>query len=409
MIIPSIDLMDGKAVQLEQGQKKMLERSNVLELAKEFGRYGEIAVIDLDAAMGRGDNEELIREIVKIADCRVGGGIRSAEKGKELLKAGAKKLIIGTSATPEFLKNFRKEDVMVAIDTKGGKITDQGWQRSVDATPLQKIEELKDYCSGFLYTDVDKEGKLQGFDIEGACRVREMVPKTHLLVAAGGITTLEEIVALDKAGMDCQVGMSIYTGKISLPEAFAELIDFEKGGGLVPTVVRQKNGGVLMMAYSSRVSLISALNSGAGTYFSRSRNKLWVKGEESGNTQELLSVRYDCDRDTLLFTVNQKGGACHLGTYSCFGDKEFSLYDLYDTLKERIESGDKNSYTARITQKECMIMEKIAEESGEVINYTDRRNLVWEIADLAYFLLVLMAKKNIEPDEIVKELRGRRR
>jgi len=409
MIIPSIDIMDGKAVQLEQGRKKMLEREDVLDLAKTFGRYGEIAVIDLDAAMGKGDNFELIKEIVKIAECRVGGGIRTPEKGRELLRSGAKKIIIGTGATPEFLKKFRKEDVIVAIDTKGGNVTDQGWVNDTGVTPQARVEELKDYCGGFLFTDVEREGRLKGFDVDLAKRIKEGVPDGMTFVAAGGITTIDEILELEKSGMDCQLGMSIYTGKIKLEDAFASIIDFEKCGGLVPTIVQELNGDVLMLAYSSPESLRYALEKGAGTYYSRSRQKIWVKGEESGNTQELIRVRYDCDRDTLLFTVRQKGGACHTGSYSCFDERNFNLLELYEVLRSRIESGNESSYTYRTASDESKIMAKIAEESQEVINYTDRRNLVWEIGDLTYFLLMLMAKKGIEPDEIIKELRGRRR
>src|SRR3989338_7142605 len=120
MIIPSIDLMNGKAVQLKQGKEKVLERNDVLGLALEFRRYGELAVIDLDAAIGKGDNLNLIKKICKIADCRVGGGIRTIEKANEIMRAGAKKIIIGTKATPKFLKQLPKERVVVAIDTKDG-------------------------------------------------------------------------------------------------------------------------------------------------------------------------------------------------------------------------------------------------------------------------------------------------
>jgi len=409
MIIPSIDLMDGKAVQLEQGKKKMLEKENVLELAKAFGRYGEIAVIDLDAAMGKGDNMGLIKEIVKIAHCRVGGGIRTPEKGRELLKAGARKIIIGTSASVEFLKNFRPEDVIVAIDTKNGNVTDKGWSRDTGVAPSAMIGELKGHCGGFLFTDVEREGRLMGFDIGLAKSIRKLVPNDKTLIAAGGITTIEEIKELDANMMDCQVGMSIYTGKIVLEDAYASLIDFSKGNGLVPTIVQEVNGEVLMLAYSDRESLVLALRDGVGAYHSRSRNKLWIKGEESGNDQELVRVQYDCDYDTLLFTVRQKGVACHTGRYSCFKDKDFSLLELFDVLRQRIESGDEGSYTYRTAKSESGIMEKIAEESQEVISYTDRPNLVWEIADLTYFILMLMAKKGIEPEEIVNELRGRRR
>ncbi len=409
MIIPSIDLMGGKAVQLVGGKKKMLEQDNVLALAKEFGRYGEIAVIDLDAAMGTGDNLELIKQIVKIADCRVGGGIRTKERGRELLRSGARRLIIGTAASPGFLSLFRKEDVMVAIDSRGGRVTDQGWQRDTEATPFDLIAALKDYCGGFLFTDVDREGRLEGFDIPLAASIRDAVPKGHILTVAGGITTLEEVRKTDEMGLDCQVGMSVYTGKIALEDAFVQGIDFAKGGGLVPTIAQDTAGQVLMLAYSTPESLAMALKDGTGTYYSRSRQKLWAKGEESGNTQELLRVRYDCDRDTLLFTVRQAGAACHTGSYACFGEREFTLAELYGTLSGRISGGDTSSYTCRLAHDERKLMQKILEEAREVSEYTNRENLVWEIADVAYHLLVLMAKKEIQPDEIVKELRGRRR
>ena len=127
MIIPSIDLMDGKAVQLIQGKEKVLERSDVVELAMEFRKYGEIAVIDLDAALGKGDNLALVKELCSIADCRVGGGIRTISKAGELLRAGARKVIIGTKATPDFLRELPKERVIVAVDCKQGKVVDDGW------------------------------------------------------------------------------------------------------------------------------------------------------------------------------------------------------------------------------------------------------------------------------------------
>src|SRR3989344_8446544 len=164
MIVPSIDLMDGKAVQLRQGKEKVLEREDVLELALEFRKYGEIAVIDLDAAFGKGDNAELIKKICGIADCRVGGGIRTVQKANEIMQAGAKKIIIGTKATPEFLKQLPKEKVIVAIDTKDNYVVNKGWTKKTKKTPEEAIKELEPYCSEFLFTNVNKEGLMQGFD-----------------------------------------------------------------------------------------------------------------------------------------------------------------------------------------------------------------------------------------------------
>ena len=186
-------------------------------------------------------------------------------------------------------------------------------------------------------------------------------------------------------------------------------LDFKKGLGLIPTIVQDQNNTVLMLAYSSKESLKQTINTRKATYFSRSRNKLWVKGEESGNCQEVKRILFDCDKDSLLFKVEQTGYACHTGKYSCFADKEFSLNVLYDIINNRIENSTvSDSYTKRLAEDKKLLLSKIKEESIEVINFTDRDNLIWEIADLSYFILVLMATKKITLSEIVNEL-GRRK
>jgi len=129
----------------------------------------------------------------------------------------------------------------------------------------------------------------------------------------------------------------------------------------------------------------------------------------SGNTQRFIRARYDCDRDALLFTVDQKNVACHTGAYSCFGDREFSLDQLYDVIQDRIENPNPNSYTSKIGEDEVLIKQKLMEEMQEVINYEDRENLVWELADVTYFLLVMMAKNEIKLTELMDELWRRRK
>lgn len=212
MIIPSIDLMNGKAVQLRQGKEKVLEREDVFELVKEFSKY-EIAVIDLDAALQKGDNLELIKKICKTAKCRVGGGIRTIEKANEILKF-AKKIIIGTKATPEFLKQLPKEKLIVAIDTKDGFVVNKGWTESTNKTPGKMIKELEKYCSEFLFTNVNKEGMMQGVDFEIVKRIRDLT--TNKITVAGGITTIEDIKHLERLSCNSQIGMALYTGKIKL-------------------------------------------------------------------------------------------------------------------------------------------------------------------------------------------------
>ena len=402
MIIPSIDLMDGKAVQLVQGKKKVIERDDPLSIAKDWRKYGEIAVIDLDSALGKGDNMDLIKEICNVADCRVGGGIRDEKKGQELLQAGAKKIIVGTRAEPEFLQKFPRNRVVVAVDSSKGKIVDNGWTRARDERTEELISELQDYCSEFLYTDVDVEGTMEGIDMENIRRLRSITK--NMLTVAGGISTEEEVKELADLDCNAQLGMSIYSGKLDLAALFVSLIDFSKG--LVPTIAQDDSGRVLMLAYSNKDSLMKAFSSGLATYYSRSRDQIWTKGMTSGNTQELITARYDCDRDTILLRVKQKGDACHTGTYSCFGEKGFSLGDLYQAIGNRKGTG---SFTDKLLKDDKLLKSKIREESGEVLDYTDRDNLVWEIADLTYFVMVLMAREGIRPEEITNELWRRRR
>lgn len=273
MLVPSIDLMDGKAVQLKHGREKVLERTDVIELAEKFGRVGEIAVVDLDAAMGKGDNEALIREIVKRAPCRVGGGIRDEDHARRLLRAGAHRVIIGTAASRDLLSRLPRHRVIVALDSIEGDVVTKGWTTRTGKTPVEQMQILAPYTGGFLCTFVETEGTMQGISME---RVRELRAATGLpLTVAGGVKSLEEVAAIDSEGVDVQVGMAIYTGAMDVSDAFVACMDFTKG--LVPTVAQDPNGQVLMLAYSSSESLKQAIETGKGTYYSRSRDSIWVK------------------------------------------------------------------------------------------------------------------------------------
>jgi phosphoribosylformimino-5-aminoimidazole carboxamide ribonucleotide (ProFAR) isomerase len=316
MIVPSIDIMGGTAVQLRQGREKVLDGGAPRELIVEFRKYGDVALIDLDAAMKKGSNQELICELCAMADCRVGGGIRDEETARTYLDAGAKAIIIGTAASPEFLSKLPRKRTIVALDTSGGEVVVEAWSKGTGRAPIEVAAELEEFCSGFLYTIVDKEGMLGGTNIKAIEQLKSAT--SNRITAAGGITTIEEIRKLESMGVDSQLGMAIYTGKLNLAEAFAAVVDFDKANGLVPTVVQDTDGTVLMLAYSNRESLLATFKNSRATYWSRSRQELWTKGQTSGNYQDMVSARYDCDRDTLLFTVRQHGPACHLGKRSCF-------------------------------------------------------------------------------------------
>lgn len=408
MIIPSIDLMDGKAVQLKQGKEKVLERKDVLELAKYYARFGELAVVDLDAAMNKGkDNEELIFQICKIAKCRVGGGIRTVEKAKRMIANGAHKIIIGTAADENFLSKLPKDRVLVAIDSRNGKITVDGWQTDTEFSTKSYVERFSNFCSGFLYTIVEKEGLMQGTNLDAFKEIRKYTSMP--IVAAGGITSLDEIKELDKMNISSQLGMAIYTGKINLEDAFIACLDFDKSkSGLIPTIVQDINTKqVLMLAYSNKESVNKSLKTGNATYYSRSRKELWTKGLTSGNTQELISAKFDCDGDSILYYVKQKGNACHLNRYSCFEDKGFAISDLYELILNRKKELPEGSYTTKLFNNEFYLKRKIMEEAFETVNFSEGDGLGWEASDLIYHLLVFMAMHNITPNDIVSNLASR--
>lgn len=224
MIIPCIDLMDGKVVQLVQGREKALEGGTPDEMIEKFKAFPEIQVIDLDAALGRGTNTKPLTYIARRCRARIGGGVRSAGHAETLARLGAARIIIGTAAfSPggpnfEFLRQVApwRDRILIALDSKGGRIVVKGWQESLALTAEEVVRQLEPYCKGFLCTYVDKEGMMQGTDLEWFGRLREAT--NHELTAAGGITTLEDILALDRLGIHAALGMAIYTGRLDLAE-----------------------------------------------------------------------------------------------------------------------------------------------------------------------------------------------
>lgn len=221
MIIPCIDLMGGKVVQLVQGREKALEGGTPLEMLERFARFPEIQVIDLDAAMGQGSNNDLVELIASSARARVGGGVRSAERARSLIEQGAHRVIVGTAAfqrelLEEIAAAVGPERLIIALDSRGGKVVVKGWQEATEFSAEEVIRQLEPYCSGYLCTYVDKEGLMQGTDLDWFRRLRAATK--HELTAAGGITTLEEIRELKELGIHAALGMAIYTGRLSLDE-----------------------------------------------------------------------------------------------------------------------------------------------------------------------------------------------
>jgi phosphoribosylformimino-5-aminoimidazole carboxamide ribotide isomerase len=223
VLIPSIDLMAGKIVQLVQGEKKELEFDNFDYWIDRFSKYPIVQLIDLDAARRTGDNRILVQRIANRLPCQVGGGIRTLEAAQELLSAGARKVIIGSALLTDGKINTQHareladivgpERLVFALDSRDGKVAIEGWRQKTAVTAIDMISALQPFCETFLYTHIDTEGSMRGLPMESVHKIRQATSR-HLVVA-GGITEQQEIDTLDALGIDAVVGMALYTGKIS--------------------------------------------------------------------------------------------------------------------------------------------------------------------------------------------------
>jgi phosphoribosylformimino-5-aminoimidazole carboxamide ribotide isomerase len=225
MLIPSIDLMGGRIVQLVQGEKLRLSFDDFEYWIEKFSRFPLVQLIDLDAAMRQGDNSILVAHIAKRLPCQVGGGVRSAERAREMLDAGAQRVIIGSALFSEDGKvnadvasliagAVGAERVVAGIDTKNGRIAVKGWKAQVALTPDEAIPQLDQYVTAYLYTHVDGEGLMKGFPMDAATRLRGLTARQ--LIVAGGIRSQQEVDDLDAMGVDAVVGMAVYTNLLSV-------------------------------------------------------------------------------------------------------------------------------------------------------------------------------------------------
>ncbi len=403
MIIPSIDLQSGKAVQLIGGKDFAIDGGDPQNWANEFGLASEIAVIDLDAAMGKGSNRETIVQLLKGRRCRVGGGIRNIDDALFYLDAGATQVIIGTKATPEFLEHLPKHRVIAALDTRHGEVVVDGWATNTKAPIEEKIALLKDFVGGFLVTFVELEGRMNSIDIERSRYLKGLCGDVPLTVA-GGVASTEEIAELDALGIDVQVGMALYSRKIGYAESVIAPLVKRIPEGPWATVICNEHGVALGLAWSTLESIQLAFKEQRGIYYSRSRQQIWRKGESSGSTQQLLRVDLDCDRDAIRFTVRQNGtGFCHLGTTTCWGNSE-GLTKLEETINDRKQSAPIGSYTSRLFTEDDLLHSKLIEEAEELTQAETPQRVTEEAADVMYFTMAKLAKHGLTLSDVAQEL-----
>jgi len=431
MVIASIDIQNGKVVQLKQGSELVLQRDNAEELAEEFDRYGEVAIIDLDAAMGAGSgNTEMIKGLLHKAECRVGGGIRTPEQAKELVSLGAKKIIIGSAAfrNPDkkgagiaggefsvnlplleaFAGKIGRQRLIVAVDARDGEIVVDGWKTRTGLKLVDAARAVEPWASELLFTCVEREGMMSGIDIPAVKNLREAV--SCGITVAGGVSTLGEIEELAGLGCDVQLGMALYTGKVNLADAFIRSLNWKKGEGaanpLLPVIAQSADGQVLMTGFTGREALGETFKREKLCFHSRTRNKLWMKGENSGNTLKLICLRADCDRDAILAVVEPVGPVCHTGAWSCFSTgRRYTMEYLQSIIADRFRNPVPGSYTATLDDK--LVREKIMEEAEEVCEAKTHSETVWEAADLFFFTTALITRAGVSVDEVLAELERR--
>ncbi len=403
MMIPSIDIQGGRAVQLRQGRTRILDGGDPIEVAERFSRVGEIAVIDLDAAMGSGENRAIIEAMLKRFPCRVGGGIRDHETAIGWLDAGATRIILGTAAEPDLLERLPRDRVIAAVDAWGDEVVVEGWRTGTGETVADRIARLRPYVSGFLATFVENEGTGAGLDLERARSLAELLPD-HDLIVAGGTRCESEIASLDRLSIDVQVGRGIYDGSLGLGRTVAAMLKTDRPDGLYPTIVCDRSGTALGLVYSSDRSIDRTIETGRAFYESRRRG-LWEKGASSGAVQSVLRIDLDCDRDALRYTVEQeKNGFCHLDRWTCWDDG--SGVEKLERRLRRIAGPESarvdGSYTRRLLSDPTMIRRKILEEATEFV--AEDADVVHEAADLLYFTITSLIQRGVSWIEVVDEL-----
>ena len=407
MIIPSIDLMGGNAVQLVGGRELEIDAGDPRPIAQRFRLAGEVAVIDLDAALGQGDNAATIRDLLGMARCRVGGGIRTAKAALDWLDAGAQRVILGTAARPEILSEIPRDRVIAALDAVDGEVVVEGWRTKTGESVLDRMRVLREHVSGFLVTFVEREGRMGGTRLERVAELVEAAGDARVTIA-GGVTTPEEIAVIDRLGADAQVGMALYTGSMDLGDAISAPLVTDRPDGMWPTVVTDELGVALGLVYSSAESVREAVRSGRGVYHSRKRG-LWVKGETSGATQALIGIALDCDRDVLKFTVRQGGaGFCHEDTRTCWG-ADGGVGRLARVVASRVAEAPEGSYTRRLLEDPDLLRSKLVEEATELAHAGTPDDVAWEVADVVYFALVAMARAGVAFDQVEAHLDARSR
>ena len=422
--IPTLDISKGQAVLVTNGKVTKIigdpmKKAEFLSIHKHF------QLIDIDRAMGTGDNRELIKQIVKKYPCYVGGGIRTIEDAREFLNTSARRVIISTAMNIELLKQIPKERLILAFDidekfhvyTKGRK------ELIENKTMFDYIEEFKDYVEVVTITFHNTEGTCKGLPFDQVKQIYDKYKSTNIkLIMAGGIKTIDEdIYKLFLNKITPQFGAALWEGHFTLGDVYKKLLEVDmkdkcpktdNGQLLIPTIIQSDTGSVLSCVFSTPESLKLSVDTRRATFYSRERNKIWVKGETSGNFHEVKQVHINCDNTAIRMVVSGDK-FCHKNTESCFGHIDparGSLKSMQKIMLAKLEekSSDKESFTLNMLNNEHKIISKIMEESQELVCAKGQDEISHESADLIYFVLLYLLKNKLDISNVEDELIKRR-
>ena len=370
--------MNGHAVQLIGGKELAIDAGDPRPIARKFGRVGEIAVIDLDAALGKGSNKDVILDLLKIAPCRVGGGIRDPETAMFWLNAGARSVILGTQAVPEVLKHLPRDRVMAALDAEYGEVVVQGWTEKTGQKIADRIQVLNEFVSGYLITFVEKEGRLGGTNLDQVEQLVQLADGARVTIA-GGVTTREDIAALDKLQADAQVGMALYSNKLPLEDGFCAPLPAQT----YPVLVSNEYGQAIHLTDSEKFDIKEAVENGNSTF---------------GN---VLKIAVSKDRKSIqVFVRNEVPLASDWGPLG-------GLPALAARLLARRSEAPVGSYTRRLFEDPSLLRAKLIEEAEELADAKTDTEVIHEVADVIYFALVAAARGEISLSDVERCLDDR--
>lgn len=412
--IPTLDISNGNAVLVKSGEVDII-LGNPIEMAKQLSIITYFQIVDIDRAKGLDNNKDLIKQITTLYPCYVGGGLRSLNDVNEMLNSSARRVVISTSSN-EIIGKISKERLILACDVDDSLNIMYNGRTKSSETKLE--EEIGKYYKDIEIVSVtfhEREGTLNGLNMNLVNKVKMITDKYKLrLIIAGGINSIDDIKMLQTNDIIPQFGRAYWSGKITLGDVFAISLKSEPynlivdNNELFPTIIQNSNGMVLGLIYNDRMTIKISIDTKKIVCRSRSRNCIWIKGANSGNTFDIISANLSCEKNSIRLVVSGKK-FCHLNSESCFGHSDPSrsnIKSIYNLIKNKTHT--EKSYTSKILEDKNIIITKMLEEMDELIRSNSTQSLINESSDLLYFIILFLIKNKISFDEIEHEMNKRR-